>query len=94
MARSKVPGAATDRLPGGAEGGSAKLLTMHASKGLEFPVVIIPGACALPDARADPAGEARLLYVAMTRAMDQLVLTCYRRSAFVERLQAAIAAAA
>jgi uncharacterized protein (TIGR00375 family) len=57
------------------------LLTFHASKGLEFPVVFIAGAeegiTPLPD---DLAEERRLFYVAMTRARDLLHIThCARR---------------
>jgi superfamily I DNA/RNA helicase len=70
---------------------SVKLLTMHASKGLEFPLVVIPGLGYMPHAKEDPGAEARLLYVAMTRAIDRLVLTGHRGSAFVERLGEAIA---
>lgn len=59
------------------------LLTMHAAKGLEFPVVFIAGLeeglmpFAFPDAPPDAAAlaeERRLLYVAMTRARDRLYL--------------------
>jgi uncharacterized protein (TIGR00375 family) len=58
------------------------LMTMHAAKGLEFPVVFIAG-CEedlIPlnqrgSRQADPAEERRLFYVAMTRAMQQLYLT-------------------
>ena len=57
-------------------------MTMHASKGLEFPVVFVAG-CEdgfLPFQRsatekADIDEERRLFYVAMTRAKDQLYLT-------------------
>ena len=37
----------------------------------------------MPHMRDDVAGEARLLYVAMTRAMEHLVLTHHGSSAFV-----------
>ncbi|NOX32764.1 MAG: UvrD-helicase domain-containing protein [Deltaproteobacteria bacterium] len=58
------------------------LMTMHAAKGLEFPVVFIAG-CEqglVPFARDgktidDIEEERRLFYVAMTRAMDILCLT-------------------
>ena len=52
---------------------TVKFLTMHNCKGLEFPLVAIPGA-----GRAVNEGwkddEARLLYVAMTRATRELVV--------------------
>ena len=53
-------------------------MTMHSSKGLEFPVVAIPGIGYMPYTHQDPHDEARLLYVAMTRAMDHLILTTHR----------------
>ena len=69
---------------------SIKLVTMHSSKGLEFPIVCIPGLGSMPFYKGDPEDEARLLYVAMTRAMEQLWLTCDRDSTFVERLEGAL----
>jgi superfamily I DNA/RNA helicase len=62
---------------------------MHSSKGLEFPLVAVPGLGFMPHANDDPREEARLLYVAMTRAMDHLILTCHRDSEFAIRLTAA-----
>ncbi|MBI4828824.1 MAG: UvrD-helicase domain-containing protein [Nitrospinae bacterium] len=66
-----------------AEGrGAVKLMTVHVSKGLEFPVVFVTGLedNLFPHARSkdDPAQmqeERRLLYVAMTRAKRRLYLT-------------------
>ena len=64
------------------------LMTLHAAKGLEFPVVVLAGLeeSLFPHSRSlnDPAQmeeERRLCYVGMTRAMDALVLTRarYRR---------------
>lgn len=69
---------------------SVKLLTMHSSKGLEFPLVAIPGLGYMSHAKEDPVAEARLLYVAMTRAIDRLIMTSHRTSAFVERVAEAI----
>ncbi len=66
---------------------SIKLVTMHSSKGLEFPVVFIPGVGYLPNEHQATEDVARLLYVAMTRAIDQLVMTCDRPSGFVRRLE-------
>ncbi len=56
------------------------LMTLHAAKGLEFPVVFIVGCeekllpLDLAGMRSDPAEERRLFYVAMTRAKEQLFL--------------------
>lgn len=69
-----------------AEGRGVTLATIHAVKGLEFPVVFIAGLeeGIFPHAKAmkTPEGmeeETRLAYVAMTRAMSLLYLT-YARS--------------
>ena len=56
------------------------LATIHAAKGLEWPIVIIAGCNegiipARPNDLDEIEGERRLFYVAMTRAMDQLILT-------------------
>lgn len=68
---------------------SVKVMTMHSSKGLEFPVVAIPGLGFLPGPDRDPEEEAKLLYVGMARAMDQLIMTWHKDSHFVERLKEA-----
>jgi superfamily I DNA/RNA helicase len=62
---------------------SVKLMTMHSSKGLEFPLVAIAGLGYLPGDGHDLAAEAKLLYVAMTRSTDKLLLTCHKPSEFV-----------
>jgi DNA helicase II / ATP-dependent DNA helicase PcrA len=73
-----------DQLAGAAQ--KVSLLTLHAAKGLEFPVVFVTG-CEqglIPFARENspcdnPEEERRLFYVAMTRAMDMLYLTYARK---------------
>jgi hypothetical protein len=50
------------------------LITMHSCKGLEFPLVIIPGTERIGGRDDLDPQEARLLYVAMTRATRELVL--------------------
>lgn len=62
---------------------SITLSTMHAAKGLEWPVVFIPSVYhgSIPHSRAeDHDEERRLLYVAMTRAQALLYLSCPTRS--------------
>jgi hypothetical protein len=70
---------------------SIKLITMHSSKGLEFPVVCVPGVGYMPNENQELAEEARLMYVAMTRAIDQLIITCHRSSEFINRVESALA---
>ena len=90
---------------------AVRILTIHAAKGLEFPIVVVAGLgrqdppptlnsatvrdghpevklgvvrtlhSVSPDDRAlDQAEEARLLYVALTRARDHLVFSVHRAS--------------
>ena len=83
-----------DHFEGGS--GSVTLMTLHAAKGLEFPVVFMVG-CEeglLPFQRADEnvydvgaamaklEEERRLAFVGMTRSQEQLVMTCARRRMF------------
>ena len=65
---------------------SITLMTLHAAKGLEFPVVFIVGmeeglfpSSRGMDTEAELEEERRLMYVGMTRAMLQLFLTCARQ---------------
>ena len=65
-----------------AEAEKVSLMTMHASKGLEFPVVFIAGCeeSLIPHRKPDREEndieeERRLFYVAMTRAKERLYLT-------------------
>ncbi len=65
-----------------------KVMTMKVSKGLEFPVVAIPGVGAMPAPGEDEREEARLFYVAATRATERLILTISGDGAFGKRLDA------
>jgi superfamily I DNA/RNA helicase len=69
---------------------SVKILSMHSSKGLEFPVVFLPCLDSMPAPSQEVATEAKLLYVAMTRAMERLHMTHHAGSVFVDRVRAAI----
>jgi DNA helicase-2/ATP-dependent DNA helicase PcrA len=58
------------------------LMTLHSAKGLEFPVVFMPGmetglfpSYKSLDKNGDPEEERRLCYVGMTRAKERLFLT-------------------
>ncbi len=57
-----------------ADDDKVNFLTIHSSKGLEFPLVAIMGGQIAEQAKAD-ADSAKLLYVAMTRATSHLIMT-------------------
>ena len=71
----------TGEMQAGAESDCVQMMTMHASKGLEFPLVFISGMeeGLFPSARSVDEGniaeERRLCYVGITRAKQQLYLT-------------------
>ncbi len=56
---------------------AVKIMTVHASKGLEFNTVFIPGMNQniFPSKRGDLEEERRLFYVAITRAKERLFVT-------------------
>ncbi|VAX24574.1 ATP-dependent DNA helicase UvrD/PcrA [hydrothermal vent metagenome] len=71
-----------DRVEDGEGGGAVKMMTVHVSKGLEFPFVFVTGLeeNLFPHARSKEdvnqlQEERRLLYVAMTRARERLFLS-------------------
>ncbi|SEL90852.1 3'-5' exonuclease [Parapedobacter koreensis] len=68
---------------------AVNLLTFHAAKGLEFPVVFIVGAeegvIPLISSNADIEEERRLFYVALTRAKDKLLITHAARRQLVDK---------
>jgi DNA helicase-2/ATP-dependent DNA helicase PcrA len=67
--------------------GKVTLMTIHQAKGLEFKCVIIPGANEgiLPHVNSieqvilNLEEKRRLMYVAMTRAMERLIITYRKR---------------
>ena len=67
--------------------GKVNLMTIHASKGLEFPVVfiagaedgIIPHARSIEESEENIEEERRLFYVAITRAQHKLFISACRR---------------
>ena len=66
---------------------SIKLLRMDVCKGLEFPVVVLPGLGYMPAPGEDEREEARLFYVAATRATHRLVVTASQTGAFLEKFK-------
>ncbi|MET3495273.1 rhodanese-related sulfurtransferase [Variovorax boronicumulans] len=73
---------------------SVKLLTLHSAKGLEFPMVVVAGLDAMPLASEPMDEEVRLLYVGMTRATHELVLSAAGTSPMVRRVQNSLEAVA
>lgn len=65
---------------------SVKIMTLHSSKGLEFPIVAIAGLGFMPYKEGEVVEDARLLYVGMTRATEHLWMTGSKNSVFVQRL--------
>jgi len=59
-----------------------KVMTMHASKGLEWPVVALAGVGRMPAKGEDEKDEARLFYVAATRATQRLFITTGAQAQF------------
>lgn len=84
----------TDADQSGEEEDAVLMMTMHAAKGLEFPVVFLAGMedGLFPSFRAiereeDMEEERRLCYVAITRAKELLYLTCAERRMLYGRTQ-------
>ena len=63
-----------------------KVMTMKVSKGLEFPVVALPGVGHMPAAGEDEKEAVRVFYVAATRATQRLVIGVGGGSALGQRL--------
>ena len=65
---------------------SIKVMTLHVSKGLEFPVVALVGAGRMPAEGEDEREEARLFYVGATRATQRLVIGVSGSGGFSSRI--------
>ena len=62
------------------------IVTMHSSKGLEFPTVATCGVGSLGDDKDRVKEDAKLLYVALTRATENLIVTSSKESSFSVKL--------
>ncbi len=71
-----------------------KVMTMHVSKGLEFPVVALVGVGGMPGAKEDESDEVQLFYVAATRATQWLYITLSGEGEFANRLCSSLQPAA
>jgi DNA helicase-2/ATP-dependent DNA helicase PcrA len=72
----------------GGDGEQVTISTIHAAKGLEWPIVFMPAMYdgSIPHSRADDHDEERrLLYVGMTRAQGLLYLSCPVKQAGQEK---------
>jgi len=63
-----------------------KVMTMKVSKGLEFPVVALPGVGHMPAAGEDEKEAARVFYVAATRATQRLLIAANGGNSFSHKL--------
>jgi hypothetical protein len=68
---------------------TVKILTINSSKGLEFPVVVMPAVGETRPKSITAADEAKLLYVGMTRAMTQLIVSGKAASPLMGKLESA-----
>ena len=74
----------TSRIASGAN--AIQIITMKVSKGLEFPVVALPGVGHMPAKGGDEAEAARVFYVAVTRATQRLVIGVGVNAQFGQKL--------
>jgi hypothetical protein len=94
LRQQKLPHAVRKR-PGDyrPEADTIKVMTMKASKGLEFPVVALPGVGHMPFRDEEEHEAARVLYVAATRATHRLMLGLGGEGRFGGRLGVSASAA-
>ena len=62
------------------------VLTIHSSKGLEFETVVLVGADKIQFVAEELVDQVRLMYVGMTRAKSQLLITASGSTVFTQRL--------
>ena len=88
LARAKIPHQwqQRDKKSYSPTADAVTVLTMHASKGLEYPFVAIPGIGLLSTDEAELEQEARLFYIAATRATYRLLVTGSGDSPFVKKM--------
>lgn len=69
-----------------------KVMTMKVSKGLEFPVVALPGVGNMPAPGEDEKEAARVFYVAATRATHRLVMGVSGKAGFGSKWHGTVSA--
>jgi superfamily I DNA/RNA helicase len=67
-----------------------QIMAMKVSKGLEFPVVALPGVGHMPAAGEDEQEAARVFYVAATRATQRFLIGVSGYNGFSESLASAL----
>jgi superfamily I DNA/RNA helicase len=70
-----------------------QIMTMKVSKGLEFPVVVLPGVGHMPAPGEDERDAGRVSYVAATRTMQWLLISVGGDAGFGKILSARMIAA-
>ena len=69
------------------QGDQVVVLTRQSSKGLEFPRVILVGLGKLRTETENLAEESRLIYVAMTRARECLLVTASAANVYTRKIE-------
>jgi len=72
---AKIPFLGKQKISFAEKSNQVKLLPFHSSKGLEFSVVAVSGGDILSTMGESNENEMKLLYVAMTRSISQLIVT-------------------
>ena len=75
LIKARIPFEGKEKVQFGDNSKKVSLLSCKSSKGLEFPIVTISGVTFPSELAKTDGEEAQLLYVAMTRATKQLIMT-------------------